>query len=250
MKNGKLNEQKWVRQILKDYGNLEAQPKVVDSIVEAWPDWVFNLWPILFATCQPGLNFKNIKKWTARDLGQFLGRQSALGGLIWDEIPLSPRVRDEKDRWIEQQMPKISSNPEFALTLIREIQNGQEKWRSNFREFIAKTLAAAQLRPYPESSAFFEAFGRANVIKPDELATERRIGVGERIAYVMLLFWRDIANFESVAQLHHLLSSAAKPMGIEITLKRVEKLCQRTGLKFKGRGRPKRKIQTNLPAAS
>ena len=76
------------------------------------------------------------------------------------------------------------------------------------------------------------------------------MGVGERIAYVMLLFWRDISKFESVAQLYHLLSEASKPMGIEITLKRVEKLCQRIGLKFKSRGRPKRKIQTNPPVVA
>ena len=87
------------------------------------------------------------------------------------------------------------------------------------------------------------------VIKPDDLATERRLGVNERITWVMFQFWKPISKFQSVAQLHRLLSAAAKPKGIEITLKRVEKLCQRIGLKFKGRGRPKgSKIQTNTVA--
>jgi hypothetical protein len=65
----------------------------------------------------------------------------------------------------------------------------------------------------------------------------------------MIMFWRPISKFESIAQVHQLLSTAAKPMGVVITLKRVEKLCQRIGLKFKGRGRPRGKIQTNSPAA-
>lgn len=189
------------------------------------------------------------KKWTARDLGRFLGRQCAVERLIWDEVPLSPRVKEEKARWIDWQMEKIHSNHAPAIALTRDVM-GLEKWRRIFKKFIDEILASARERPYAESSAFFDAFGRANVIEADELATERTMGVGERIAYVMVLMWRDIARLESVAQLHQLLSAAAKPMGIVITLKRVEKLCQRIGLKFKGRGRPKRKIQTNPPAAS
>jgi hypothetical protein len=195
------------------------------------------------------LKVKRVKKWTAKDLGQFLGRQNALEGLVWDEVPLSPRVRLEKERWIDSQAGILSSNPKLAKSLIQDVK-GMEKWRPVFRKFIDETLASARNRPYPESSAFLEAFGKANVIKPDDLATERTMGVGERIAYVMILFWRPISKFESVAQLYQLLSLAAKPMGIVITLKRVEKLCQRIGLKFKGRGRPKGKIQTNSPVTS
>jgi hypothetical protein len=191
------------------------------------------------------LKVKNAKKWTARDLGQFLGRQSALERLVWDEVPLSARVEEEKERWIESFADKLAPNPKLVENAKR-----MEKWRPVFKQFIADTLDAATRRPYPESSAFLHAFGKANVIKPDDLASERRVGVGERIAYVMVLLWRPISKFESVGQLHRCLARAAEPMGIVITLKRVEKLCYRIGLKFKGRGRPKRKIQTNPPATS
>jgi hypothetical protein len=246
-----VSEKNWVRQILQEYDAIEKrQPKILDSIIDEWPKWVVNLWPILFGVSHPGLKFKRVKRWTAKDLGQFLGRQSALEGLAWNEVPLSPRVSEEKEQWIASQAAKLESDPKLAK-VPEKYALGLEKWRPLFKKFIDEALASARNRPYPESSAFLEAFGKAVVIKPDELATERTMGVGERIAYVMIIFWRPISKFESIAQLHKFLSAAAKPMGIVITLKRIEKLCQRIGLKFKqGRGRPKAKIQTISPATS
>jgi hypothetical protein len=245
-----VSEKNWIGQVLAKYDAIEErQPKSFNLAVAEWPDWVFSLWLILFGISHPGLKVKRVKKWTAKDLGQFLGRQSALEGLLWDEIPLSPRVKQERDAWIDSQADKFESNPKLANSLMQDAI-GMQKWRPVFKGFIDEILASARSRPYPESSAFLEAFGKAYVIKPDDLATERTMGVGERIAYVMIVFWREISKFESVAELHHLLSAATQPMGIVITLKRIEKLCQRIGLKYKGRGRPKGKIQTNSPVTA
>jgi len=61
-----------------------------------------------------------------------------------------------------------------------------------------------------------------------------------------LMMWRTIERLESVAQLHRIFEQALKPRGIVIKYKRIEKLCQRIKLKFKGPGRPPgSKIQTN-----
>ncbi len=147
------------------------------------------------------------------------------------------------------QLPAINANPKLAKVLLKQ-QAKMEKWRAVFKKFIDDTLADARTRPYAESSAFLEAFGKANVIKPDEFVTERKIGVGERIAYVMIFHWKHISKLESIGQLHRILEVAGQQMGVVITLKRVEKLCQRIGLKFRRRGRPKKKIQTKPSPAS
>ena len=244
------NERRWVAQVLSRYDAIEKlQPKSIDAMVNAWPDWVVKLWVILFGVSHPGLNVRSHKKWTARDLGRFVGRQNALASLVRDEVPLSPRVEEESERWIASQVDKICSNRKLANSSMR-IAVKLQAWMPVFDKFIDETLASARKRPYPESSAFFEAFAKANIIKPDDLATERTMGVREKIAYVMIAFWHPISKCESVAQVHRFVSAAANPSGIVITLKRVEKLCQRIGLKFKGRGRPKGKIQTTPPAAS
>jgi hypothetical protein len=101
------------------------------------------LWPILVAVSHPGLNVKLIKKWTLKDLGHFLGRQSALEGVVWDEVPLSRRVEQEKQRWIDFQTSKVKSNPELMAGLVQESKVMQE-WRPVFINFIDETLASVK----------------------------------------------------------------------------------------------------------
>jgi len=119
-------------------------------------------------------------------------------------------------------------------------------WRPKFKKFMQETLSSACERPYIEASAFFEAFGKAIVMKPDELLTEHTMGVGEKICWLMVVLWQEIERLESVAQMHRILERALKPHGIVVKYKRIEKLCQRIKLKFKGPGRPPgSKTQTN-----
>lgn len=64
---------------------------------------------------------------------------------------------------------------------------------------------------------------------------------------VLVIWWRFIADCQSIAQLHAWLTRVLGPNRAG-HLKRTEKICQRLGLKLKGRGRP-RKIQTPAPLA-
>jgi len=74
-----LGERAWVKQILAQYDKVEERrPKLVQGVGDDWPDWVWPLWGMLMGMSHPGLNVKNAKRWTARDLGKFLGRQNAL----------------------------------------------------------------------------------------------------------------------------------------------------------------------------
>ena len=247
----RLYERAWVKQTFDRYGKIEELQPVRFDLAGEPPDWVWKVRATFFGIGYPGLNRKPLRKWTARDLGYYCGRQSALDSVIWNEVPLSQTVLLEAERCIASmaKMNELNPNPKWP-EVGRQMTAGMKKWRIIFKRFINEVAIEARSRPYPEASAFAEGFGKGNVIKPNDLASEGKIGVGERIAWVMNMFWPAISKFESVAELHKLLSAAAKPMGIEITLKRIEKLCQRIGLKFKGRGRPKKsKIQTNLPAA-
>jgi len=251
MKNKLKNQRRWIKSVIDKYEAIEKlQPQLFRATVDEWPEWVCKLWHVLFRISHPGLNMKCVKNWTTKDLGRFLGRQSALEGVVWNEVPLSSRVTQEKEQWIALQAAKLNSNPKLARAFKKYAQK-MRKWRPLFKKFIDETLVSARKLPYSESSAFLEAFGKAVVIKPDDLASEDKVGVGERIAWVMFLYWQQIAKFSSVGELHRFLSLAAKPMGIVISLKRIEKLCWRIGLKFRKPGRPKKgKIQTSLLAAS
>jgi len=251
MSNKFIGQGKWVRDILKKLGNLqEQQPKPFDRDPE-WPEWVDNLLTMLLGISYPGSRFKNIKKWKAKDLGRFLGRHYACEYLKLGQVPLSPQVMRESVKseawaatWLKQK------HPEFDMAkFAKEYEPQSKAWKLVFTNFIKETLASACERPYREASAFFEAYGKGIVIKPDELESERTLGVGDKICWTMFVMWQDIERFESVAQLHRIFERALKPHGIVVKYKRIEKLCQRIKLKFKGRGRPSgSKIQTNPPS--
>lgn len=247
--SGKLKGQpRWIRKILNEFGELqEFQPKPFNEDPE-WPEWVTNLWLIVLGISYPGVKLKRMKQWKAKDLGKFLGRQYAVEHVVWGEVPLSGQVIQEGQRFAagakeraEQLQPNINWRQ-----IQKEFEAGQKVWRPRFRKFIQAAVACACERPYREASAFFEGFGKAIVIKPDDLLTERRLGVGDKIGWTMIMMWREIEGLESVGQLHRLFEQALKPHGIEVGHKRIEKLCQRIQLKFRGPGRPPgSKIQTN-----
>lgn len=62
------------------------------------------------------------------------------------------------------------------------------------------------------------------------------------IYFALMIWWRFVPRLGSVAALHKWLSRVLTPAKVG-ELKRVEKLTQRLGLRFRSRGRPK-KIQT------
>ena len=235
-------QNRWVREILLKLGELEkSQPAPINKGNEL-PDWVDNLFMILLGVSHPGSKFKNLKKWKAKDLGKFLGRQYAGEHLMRGEVPVSAQVLQEAIKggeWMESWAKK--KLPNFDWQIFYEDFPEQDKiWRQKFKEFIKETLASVCDRPYGESSAFFEAFGKSVIIKPDDFLTERTLGVGDRICWAMFLEWQMIEKLESVAQLHHIFEKALKPHGIQVKYKRIEKLCQRIKLKFReGGGRPK-----------
>jgi hypothetical protein len=233
-------QRQWIREVLNKFDKLaEHQPKPFDQPPE-WPEWVSNLLGILLGIVYPGVKFKNIKKWKAKDLGRFLGRQYAWEYLVHGGVPLSPQVIQEGERferWAEKRAKE--KRPDVDLhELEKQYQQDARAWRPIFIKFMQETLSSACERPYIESSAFFEAFGKSIVIKPDELLTARTMGVGDKICWTMITMWPEIERLESVAQLHRVFEQALKPKGITVKYKRIEKLCQRIKLKFKDRGRP------------
>lgn len=199
------------------------------------PEWVQNLWLILIPVSHPKLHLKANRKLTVRQFGALWGRQYALAAVQRGEVQLSARTLEEKNRVIAVLK---ASKPEIAR-LIESSFKQHKLWYPAFIKFIKETLCSACDRPYAEAVTFFRAFSNSMSIQPTDLETERTMGVSEKIAFAMILEWQAISRLQSVGQLHKILETALKPHGIIVTLKRVEKLCQRVGLRFKGPGRPK-----------
>jgi hypothetical protein len=243
-------QRQWVGETLTKFADLQKfQPKPFCSDPD-WPDWVLNLWFMaLFGVSHPGVKMNNLKKWKAKELGRFLGRHYAGEYLIQGGVPLSARVIQEAEKGTAaaEKLVKLK-RPDMDLDKLQKQYDEEAKvWRPIFMKFMQETLCSACERPYVESSAFFEAFGKGIVMKPDDLLTERTMSLRDKICWMMFVMWRDIERLKSVADLHRLLERVLKPRGFVVKYKRIEKLCQRIKLKFKDPGRPPgSKIQTNL----
>jgi hypothetical protein len=237
------SQRQWMRRIVARFEEVEKlRPDLADF--DEYAKWVQNLWLILMPVVHPKLHLKANKKLTVRQFGAFWGRQFALAAVQRGEVELSQKTLEEKKRAIAGLKP---SKPEIAQFIESSFKK-HKLWYPAFIKFIKETLDSACDRPYGEAVTFVQAFSDAMAIKPSDLETERTMGVGEKITFVMILEWRSISKLQSVRQLHRILDAALRPQGVVVTLKRVEKLCQRIGLKFRGRGRPqKAEIQTNSP---
>jgi hypothetical protein len=228
-------QRQWMRRIVDNYRRVEKlQPKFDDF--DDYDKWVQNLWLILMPVGHPKLHLKPNQKPTVRQFGALWGRQFAIEAVKRGEVPLSQKTLEEKARGIAVMK---ESNPKLGQ-FLESLFEKSECWRPVFVKFIKETLGSVCDRPHAEAVTFFEAFGKAVVIKPADLESDRTMGVGEKIAWVMILRCREISKFSSIGELHRFLSMAAKPHRIVISLKRIEKLCQRIDLKLKGRGRPKK----------
>jgi hypothetical protein len=243
-----IGQGQWVRKVLKNFEELEQQKSNLFGEIPEWPEWVQKLLASLLSISHPGVNVKNIRKWKAKDLGRMLGRQYAGEFLVRGGVPLSSQVIREGERfgmWAAERAKQ--KRPDLDLDKAqKQFEQGMRVWKPKFTKFIQDTLASACERPYIEASPFFEAFGKAIVIKPDEFLTERKMGVGDKISWTMVAMWEEIVQLHSVGELHRVFEQALKPQGVIVNCKRIEKLCQRIGLKFKGPGRPSgSKTQTN-----
>lgn len=242
MANKFIGQRKWVQQVLTKFSELdEGLPDLYGKNPE-WPDWVYELLLRLMPISHPGIKLKNNRKWKAKELGRFLGRQYAGEFMIQGKVQLTRQTILDAKKFAKRSADFVrQKNPNFNHAEFNGQMEAREKlWRPRFQKFMQETLVAVCERPYIEARDFFEAYGKAIVIKPDEFETERTLGVGDKICWVMFLQWRDIEKLKSIAQLHWVFEKALKPHGITVRYKRIEKLCQRIGLKFRdGGGRPK-----------
>ena len=122
---------------------------------------------------------------------------------MWGAVPLSSQVLDEEKRFIAGMEERArQARPDVDLDkLQKQFEQGMSVWRPKFKKFMQEALSSACERPYIEAAAFFEAFGKAVVMKPDDLLTERTMGVGEKICWTMFVEWQQIERLESVAQI-------------------------------------------------
>lgn len=105
------------------------------------------------------------------------------------------------------------------------------------QDFIAPFLSLS----LPDAQKTLAAFSKAFDHTATELGQEGSSTVYFSVDLMMLCFWKQVSQLESVSALHQYLQQVVvkHPAG---GLKRLEKLCSEIGLRYRARGRPTRKI--------
>lgn len=113
-------------------------------------------------------------------------------------------------------------------------------WYKAMRRLAKLSLCSCVDQTYEDMTAFLAGFSGGFSQKPK---TTNAAGMGNptfEIYLVMIQYWRVVARFQSVRELHEWLTIifGANRVGNQ---KRVEKICQRIGLSFRKPGRPSKK---------
>lgn len=240
MKTRHETERQWVSRTWDSFCELEKLKPEIPGM-KALPKPRVNLARILMRVSHPGVNVRLSKKWGAKELGRFLGREYALEALLGGQVPVSSVVKEEHEKfkaWAASRSAQHSGPADAIFKL--EFAGGVGKWTAAFKTFVKEALVSACERPYPEAAGFFSGFGKATVIKPDEFETKYAMSVGEKVANVMYVNWESLSQLESAGQLYRVLAKAGEMAGVVVTKGAVEKLCRAIGLRYRGRGRPRK----------
>lgn len=213
----------WVAETVREMDAVEDALPTPDWLEDGAPRWQENVgWKLLqpalpFARPLPGTN------WNPSLLGMLLGIVTG-----WREILIE--LCDVLENDSTQEIPQAQ------LAAIRDLSPKLRELVERRQELAKRASARALDAPAGERAEFFEglmkglrAAGRdpADFVQTDTL-----------IVFLLLACRKKLSEFDRLPSLHEWLCSILGPR-IVGSRKRLEKLCERIGLKFRDRGRPR-----------
>jgi hypothetical protein len=206
------------------------------------PEWVQNVLKQIMQQVMPAMSLKP-HDMTPRRLGRLIGQQQANWAAA--EKAIVPYLTPEnlaKGEALIEQLEKMASNPvvwsllqafEFAGDALVSFGSLDEK----YEKIMLKALVTAWRQPDQlERLAFFQGIAEG-LLKP---GIPSRFTDATPIYHRLLVHRELVKGLKSVRELRDFLLRYGLSQQQLGDPKRLEKLCERIGLSFGGRGRPKR----------
>jgi hypothetical protein len=217
----------WLRQIVRWLNGCESKLPEPAFLRGDFPEWVQRLSRELLATLFPKAKLKVNRYWAPAEVGAILGHQLAYCAAI-GEMPVLPVHR--------------------AFRVDKKALARAKKQVRRFMECyivaVQRSVALASVQRYPEATEFFTAFANGLNKKPVDADATNFQRTTTKVYWIMLLGWRSVQKLRSVRELQQGLCKYLEPHVVG-DIKRIEKICQRLGLTFGPRGRPRKiEIQT------
>jgi len=129
---------------------------------------------------------------------------------------------------------------EVDMQEVEKFLGGLCDWYQAMRRLAKLALCSCVDQPYEDMTHFLTGFADGFSRKPKTFKGSDMGNPTFEIYRLMIVFWKPIERLNSVREFHELLVKVfgANRVGDQ---KRIEKICQRIGLRFGKPGRPKKK---------
>ena len=195
------------------------------------PAWVKQLGVLQLRSLLPGVKLHRESGTDPEFLGAMTAKAVVVVHLATGQATLPPKTLSELDAFIKSKKLKPAEHARLAEPVWREIA-AQMAVVEEIMPLVAKLAASEQER-------FFEAYQRA-LKRGIEMLDPTQVPVEDKIVQILFFHWRAFARLKSVAEVHKYLAAVFIKQGVVISKSRIAKLCKRIGLRYRGRGRPKK----------
>jgi hypothetical protein len=195
----------WLKRIIQ----AECPAELAETSVENEPKWVENILRELVQQEMPAFPFRKLDKITARDLGRLIGQHRA----------------------------NLAALAETSAKVLEAGRGLAETFNQFGREAIT---AAWDEASDADRAAFFQGLAEG-LAKPGIVqGVPAHATTATPIYQILFLTRNEVQKLKSVRALRAFLLQCGLSEQVLGDPKRLEKICERIGLSFAGRGRPKR----------
>jgi hypothetical protein len=254
MTEGRPSDYTWCKRILDGLEEKDQSAKLARfTVLDDAPEWVWNVARELTRQGLPAVPIRDFSEATPGKVGLYLGQQFANRYAI-DRLGLCTPEAAKRGEAFVQVLQRNRSRPEIksllhALEFLGLGLNHLQKsgWRRldaavqmAFKEVLARPSHADAL-------AFFKGFAKGLSRPAIERGRAASATTATPIYFRMFLRWREIEQLQSVAELRRFLITSGVSEQVLGDPKRLEKVCERMGLRLGKRGRPRKREKSDTP---
>jgi len=212
--------------------------------IENEPPWVKNVIYELMQQAAPAFSIENTEEITPKFLGRYLGQQCAnlyaMGNLLREPTAETVAVADSNLKVFEQNrnLPGVESALK-ALEFAGQVLPLLPDYFLLFESALHKSFKAALEQPnHGHAVQFFQGFAKG-ISKPGIARNGLARGTTATLIYQKLFVHRrEVEKLQNYPELKEFLIRNGVAKNVMGSLKRLQKLCERSGLHLAKRGRP------------
>lgn len=196
------------------------------------PPWVKKLAIMFMRTLFPGVKIGPALEADPKFLGALEAKATISNQLLKGQLALPPVTAVGLESILQATKPS-KALIKHATAEGKKLVQMQENINNDTMPLVPQLKPEDQLR-------FMEGYNQS-LRNAMEVLDVSRSPVEHKIVQRFFFHWRVFARLNSVSELHKCIAASFAEEGVVISRDRIAKLCQRIGLRFRGRGRPKKK---------